>query len=366
MATYNKKCFFEPFSITGMGVVSPYGGGNALFAEGIGAQRSGIKPLSLFSEKQYEYDHAGEIGNYNPESVIGKKGLRGMSRLTLILMESLTHLISDSSIKVDGEWTEPLSAPAVSMILGTLGSIEAESRVDFQAIENPAYMVPSDFPGALACVPAGYAAIRFKIKGATNTLSNGENSSLDAIAFGGHQLTSRKMDLVIAGGVEELSLQYALIMQGVAKRNSMPNPILGEGSVVFSCERKEDAIKRKAKILAEVIAYSTGFHPDNSIAFRNNIASLKEQIGEELFSKIDTVFVSEKNIDLEEKKFSGKKCLAITPFLGFMHSATGAFKIATAVVSPSIPCDSLILINDVSCEGNASSMIIKKVNSNEA
>jgi 3-oxoacyl-[acyl-carrier-protein] synthase II len=366
MTRQRNKRLFDPFYLTGMGVVSPYGGGNELFYSGIAKQAVGIKPITFFNELAYHQDRAAEITNFHPEDLLGKKGLRGLGRETLMLMESLSHLISDSCIKIENEWVKPFTASKVSLMLGTIGPIQAYSKVDFQAIENPLYMVPSDFPSALACVPAGHTAIRYKIKGATNTFANGETASLDAIAFGGHQLSTHKMDLVVAGGVEEFSLPYALIMQGIAQYGSRQNPVLGEGAVLFSCERKDVAKKREAHVLAEVIAYSTGFHPALSDAFETSLNAIREQMGEDVFSRIDTVFLSDKGIDLETELFFQKKnCQSISPLLGFMHSASGAFKIAAAIASPKIKYGSLVLINDVSYEGNASIMLIKKMASDE-
>jgi hypothetical protein len=127
---------------------------------------------------------------------------------------------------------------------------------------------------------------------------------------------------------------------------------------MFSCEHEDTMLQRDSKALAQVLGYSSCFNPDYFQGFTVNINSLKRIMGENVLSSVDFIFPSGKGNE-ERTVIAGEKIL-ISPLLGSVNSATGAFKLAAALMMDTIPEGSIILINDTSSEGLHSSMIIQK------
>ncbi|MDD5653973.1 MAG: beta-ketoacyl synthase N-terminal-like domain-containing protein, partial [Candidatus Omnitrophica bacterium] len=143
-------------------------------------------------------------------------------------------------------------------------------------VEGPRYVNPAFFPNTVINSPASQASIRFNIQGFNTTVSTGFSASLDAIGFAMDFLRLDRASFVLSGGVEELCPQLFLsfLKTGCLAGTKEGKPeiscpfdrrrngvILGEGSAIFLFEELDSAIKRKAKIYAEVKGYGTGFTP---------------------------------------------------------------------------------------------------------
>lgn len=357
----------KPYVITGMGIVSAYGGGNEKFISGTNEGKSGIGPLSVITESSYENTQGGEIQNFDPESVLGKKGLRTMSRIDKIILESIEHLRQKFGFTAELDANKKYSSfnsyknEDVAIIIGSMGPVHSDSNFGIQVIKDPRSVLPSDFPGVLACVPAGYTAIRNSIKAGAITLQNGETSSLDTFGYAANLLEDQKANMVIVGGVEVLSIQYALIQQKRLKKHTGENAFLGEGGALFSAESSESATGRNAQILAEVLAYKNTYHPEIEQGLARNYDALKKMVGEDNWNNITHVFPSRFS-DLDRNILSGLNAEyhEINDRLGYLFSAIGGFKLATALVMNQIPEGSLVLIVDADLNGRVASLLIRK------
>jgi 3-oxoacyl-[acyl-carrier-protein] synthase II len=353
---------FKPYVITGIGIVSPYGEGNSAFFENYKVPGSVVRETDLFNGSNYKHTRGAFIPELNPKKNLGLTRTRMFDRLTLILMEAIQFLLADYGFKDNSGNLIPCSGDEIAGIIGMVGPIKSISDCDFQVIKNPQFVMPSDFPNCVSCAALGYASIRNKIKRCNITLTNGETSSLDALGLASYLLENKKAKMIIAGGVEELTTQYALIMQNKHEYANLPNPILGEGSVVVSCEDFDFAKNRGARILAEVIGYSTCFCPDPEAAVSLNYAMLKNDVGEKVFNSISDAFWSEKQNVVNEKKLLPKLVVYhdLSEKIGYLYSSIGAFKVAAALASDKISSRALVLINDIDYDGNTSSLLLKK------
>jgi 3-oxoacyl-[acyl-carrier-protein] synthase II len=356
---------FKPFAITGIGAVSAFGEGYKAYKENYNGKTEGIKPITLFAEDAYEHKVAGEILNFNPKGTLGLDRIRMYDRLTLILMEAMDDLLLQSEFKDKNGQLLIYPGENIAAAIGTLGPTKAISDLDFQVLEDPQFLQPSQFPNCVTCAALGYASIRNLIKACNYTLTNGETSSLDTFMTASILLNNGEAEMVITGGAEELSLQQALIIQNKFKHMKIENPVLGEGSVVFSCEKMENAVSRKANVIAEFIAYSTCFCEKVHEAIDFNLGQIQKQIPDEVFKSIEHIFWSEKNFE-ENKNYIEKKFHrpitnhCINGRVGYTYSALGAFQIGSAIASDKIPAGSVVLIMNVAPDGNCSCGIIRK------
>ena len=271
--------------ISGFGVVSPIGLGRDEFWRGLKNGAAGLRPVSLFDTEGLPCHEACEISSFAPETLLGRKGLKYLDRSTQ-LASCATALAFE-----DARFTPAANGHGgVGLVLGTMfGSVESVSAFDRQILqEGPRSVNPMGFPRTVINSPAGHVAIRFGLTGLNTTISAGTVSSLQAIAYAADFIADGRADVLLAGGVEELSaMSYSGFCaarllagsDGNSLRCAAPLDVdrsgfsVGEGAVVFVMESPEHAARRGASVLAEISGFGTTFLAPSSGAGRQSAAA---------------------------------------------------------------------------------------------
>ena len=261
--------------ITGLGVLASTGIGKNEFWAGLKEGRSGMKPITLFDMSTCRTKFGGEISDFNPEKILGQKGLRNLDRTTKLTLCAAGLALDDAGIKY------PLSEAETDefgVSLGsTMGSVWSISEFDKEALRNgPRSVNPALFSNTVINSPASHANIRFNIQGFSSTISTGFCSSIDAIYYALNQLELYDYKVVLSGGVEEMCEQTYKGFHKIGhlagsrpgkeevncpydkRRNGI---MFGEGAAIVMLEELEHARKRNARIYAEILGYGACFDP---------------------------------------------------------------------------------------------------------
>ncbi|MEW6586337.1 MAG: beta-ketoacyl-[acyl-carrier-protein] synthase family protein [Nitrospirota bacterium] len=275
--------------VTGVGVVSPVGIGKERYWQALFEGKSGFRKITLFDTSMLAVHRAGEIGDFDPIALLGKKGLRTLDRATQLVSSAAKLALEDAGIQITEENTY---STGVS-IGATFGSLHSIAQFDRQGLtEGPRYVNPSHFPNTVINSPASQVSIRFKIKGFNATISTGFCAGLDAVSYATDFIRLGRAQVVLAGGVEELCEETFLgfyklgCLSGAdgsepaccpfdARRNGT---ILSEGAAVLVLEDEEYALNRGASIMAKVRGYGNSFDPTASMDFSHDGHGLKEAI----------------------------------------------------------------------------------------
>lgn len=259
-------------AITGAGVLSPIGYGREAFWEALSYGAKGFRPITLFDTTPFRVRIAGELSDFDPIAILGKKGLRDLDRSTQLLCAAAKAALDDARLPVTEEASHRMGV-SVGTTFGSLHSISQFDRSGL--IEGPRLVNPSHFPNTVINSPASQVSIRFKIRGFNTTLSTGFCAGLDAIMYGADFLRMERADVVLAGGVEELCEETFLLfhnlghLSGMDGREPVSRPfdalrdgcILSEGAAVLVLEREEHARERGGEILAVVMGGGSAFDP---------------------------------------------------------------------------------------------------------
>ena len=89
--------------ITGLGTVNPLGNTAADSWAAAKAGRCGIGPITQFDTTDFKCKLAGEVKNFDPETVVDKKESRKMARFTLLALGAAAEAIQDSGIDCEAE-----------------------------------------------------------------------------------------------------------------------------------------------------------------------------------------------------------------------------------------------------------------------
>ena len=92
--------------ITGMGTVNPLGNSVEDSWKRVRANECGIGEIKSFDTSDFPVKLAGEVKNFNPDEIIGKKEARRMARFTQLAVAAADEAVKDSGIDFKTEDTE--------------------------------------------------------------------------------------------------------------------------------------------------------------------------------------------------------------------------------------------------------------------
>lgn len=253
--------------ITGLGTINPTGNSVSASWENIKKGYCGIDNISQFDTTDFKTKLAGEVKDFDPSGVIEPKEARKMARFAQFALVSANEAVLDSGIHESGMDPERIGV-IISSGIGSLPTIEAEhDRGKTRGFEK---VSPFFIPMTIANMGAAHVAIRFGFQGMctcpVTACAGGSNAIGDAF----HRIREGYEDAIVCGGAEAcispLSIGGFASMQALSfatdkNRASIPFDkerngfVMGEGGGCIVLEEKSHAIKRGAKIYAEIIGY---------------------------------------------------------------------------------------------------------------
>ena len=235
--------------ITGLGAVSPNGGTAEEFWNNSINGKSGIGPMTLC----------------DPTIAIDPKEARRMARFSQLAVVAGKEALTSSGIDI-----QKLDSYRVGVILGNgnggFPTLEANSRI--LAARGGMKMSPFFFPMILPNMATANLSRFIGAQGYSSTAVTACAASNQAIGEAFNVIRSGMADVMFTGGAEagisELGLGGFAVMKALTTQNAEPAKasrpfdstrdgfIPAEGSGIIVMEELEHAIKRGARILAEV------------------------------------------------------------------------------------------------------------------
>ena len=255
--------------VTGLGLVTPLGVGLENNWQALIAGKSGIRRIDRFPNiDAFASRIAGMVTDFRAEDFIEPKEIKKMDLFIQYSVGAAAMAMEHSAFKVD-----PREAAAVGVIVGVglcgIDTIEATERAYLDG--GPRKISPFFIPKVISNLAPGQIAIRHGAKGINWTPTSACASGTHAIGEAFHLIRRGLQDAVIAGGAESaitpLGVGGFAAMKALSTRNDEPERasrpfdkdrdgfIIAEGSGILILEEREKALKRGAKIYAEVIGY---------------------------------------------------------------------------------------------------------------
>ncbi|MEK6562908.1 MAG: beta-ketoacyl-ACP synthase II [Candidatus Binatota bacterium] len=255
--------------VTGLGLVTPLGIGIEKNWEALVAGRSGIRPITRFPNVEFFATRiAGQVPDFRAEDFIETKEIKKMDLFIQYSVAAAQMAAQDGNFKI-----APEEADRVGVIIGVgLCGIETIEYYNKAYLEGgPRKISPFFIPKVISNLAPGHIAIRHGAKGVNWTPTSACASGNHAIGEAYHLIRRGLQDAVIAGGAESaitpLGVGGFSAMKALSTRNDEPEKasrpfekdrdgfVISEGSGVIILEEREKAIRRGAKIYAEVIGY---------------------------------------------------------------------------------------------------------------
>ena len=253
--------------ITGLGIVSSLGNNKDEVKSSLYNASSGISFDQSQKEMGFRSQVSGQI-DLNLEETIERKFLRFMGDGASYNYIAMNEAIEDSRLNED-----EISNNMTGLIMGSGGpSTKSLLRAfDITREKGPKKIGPTSVPKVMCSTNSATLSTYFKIKGINYSISSACSTSAHCIGNAYEIIQMGKQDRIFAGGGEELDWTLSALFDAMpalsSKYNDQPSKssrafdkhrdgfvIAGGGGVVV-LEDLETAVKRNAKIYAEIVGY---------------------------------------------------------------------------------------------------------------
>ncbi|MCA9531984.1 MAG: beta-ketoacyl-ACP synthase II [Myxococcales bacterium] len=255
--------------ITGAGAVSPCGARTDVTWQRVLAGESGIGPITLFDASDFAARIAGECSDFDPLDYFEKKRLRESGRFIHLAVGASAQAIESAGFDPSDE--EKLRV-GTFIGVGFIGLEYFEAQHDVFRDKGPRRISPYFVPATISNLAPGQVSIRYGYKGPSLTTTSACSSGAHAIGEAFRWIQRGDIDAAVAGGAEAAITPMGVggfaSMRALSKRNDDPTRasrpfdedrdgfVIGEGAGVLLLEEREAAMRRGARILAEVVGYA--------------------------------------------------------------------------------------------------------------
>lgn len=311
--------------ITGLGAITPIGKNITEYWDSLLSGISGAEKIQRFDASQFKTQFACEVKNYDPLKYFDRKEARKLDRFSQYGLIAAREAIIDSGIDFS-QHDKTRIGVIFSSGIGGFETFEKEvvdyTKSSFRPRFNP-FFITKIIPNSLA----GQISIKYELQGINYCPVTACASSTQSIIQAFNYIRLGKADIIIAGGSEapitEASIGGFNSMKAMSTNNenyktaSRPFDatrdgfVVGEGAGALMIESLDSAIKRGARIYAEVVGggessdayHITGTHPEGEGAYLAMKTAINEaQISESEIDYINAHATSTGIGDLSEIK----------------------------------------------------------------
>ncbi|GAB4298123.1 MAG: beta-ketoacyl-ACP synthase II [Ignavibacteriaceae bacterium] len=253
--------------VTGMGAITPIGIGLDQYWKGLVEGRNGVGLITKFDTSAFDTKFAAEVKDFNPEDYLDKKTIRRLDPFSQYALVTAEMAMKDAGLLDTNNIDKDRFGVIYGSGIGGMKTMQEQHWIFFKE-NSPARISPFFVPMMISDIAAGQISIRFGLKGPNYATTSACATSSHAIADALLWIQRGSADIMICGGSEaaitELSIGGFNAMKAISTWNdryleaSRPFDkdrngfVMGEGAGTLILEDYEHALKRGARIYAEV------------------------------------------------------------------------------------------------------------------
>ncbi len=254
--------------VTGMGSVNPLGNDVATTWNALLKGSSGIARVESFRVDDCSVKIAGQVKGFDPLTVMDKKEARRLDPYLHFSMAAAVEAMQDSGFVVNEDNADRTGVLVGSGIAGLMTMLDnCETLLN----RGPMKISPFFVPSAIANMASGLISIRYGARGPNSCVVTACTTGTHAIGDATRIIQRGDADVMLAGGgeapVNRLGLGGFGTMRALSTRNDEPERasrpfdlgrdgfVCAEGAGVVVLESLEHALRRGARIHAEIVGY---------------------------------------------------------------------------------------------------------------
>ena len=283
--------------VTGLGTLNPLGNSVKESWENAIAGKSGVSVITKFDSTAYKTQIAAEVKNFDPLLYVDKKEVRRYDDFILYALAAAEMAMHDAALTIHPDIS---TRTGVMIGSGMGGAATMDHEIQLLHTSGPHKVSPFAIPAILPNLAAGHVSIRFGAKGPINCSVTACAAGTASIGDAYKTIAYGDADIMITGGSEAVIGPLAVAgfnaMKALSQRNAEPQKasrpfdkgrdgfVIGEGCGLIILEELSIALKRGARIYAELAGYgctSDAFHmaappPGHEGAARSMLVALKD------------------------------------------------------------------------------------------
>ena len=280
--------------VTGLGIISSVGKTVSESWGSICEGKSGIGRITHFDPTDFNTQIAGEVKDYDPLSYFDRKEVRKYDPYIQFALIASDEAMKDAGLTGNNE----NYGVYIGSGIGGIKTIEDNKLVLLN--RGPSRISPFFLPSSIANLAAGQVSIKHGLKGPNLANVTACATSTHSIGDSFRIIQRGEADVMVAGGAEypvtELGIAGFSVMRALSTKNDEPEKasrpfdkdrdgfVAAEGAAIMVMEDLEHAVKRGAKIYAEVVGYGyrgDAFHmtapdPNADGAYRTMKAAVED------------------------------------------------------------------------------------------
>jgi len=291
--------------ITGLGAVTPIGNNVTDYFDGLANGKVGIDYITKFDADDLKVKIAAEVKNFDPSLYLEVPEIKKLDLFSQYAIATSDQAVKDSGI------AERIDPSRFGIYMGSgIGGITTINSEAIKCNDGGSAKVSANFiPMTIINIASGLIAIRHKAQGPNMAVVTACASGASCIGEAYLTIKLGRADAIIAGGTEATVSKLAMAgfqnMFALTRRNdpscaSIPFDkrrdgfVLGEGSGALILEELEHALKRGARIYAEVVGYGNtcDAHHVTAPAPDGNGASRAMLLASEQMKDSDSVYIN--------------------------------------------------------------------------
>jgi 3-oxoacyl-[acyl-carrier-protein] synthase II len=256
--------------ITGLGAVTPLATGVEESWLKLCQGKSGVARITKFDPSNFNVQIAAELKDFHPEDFLDRKKIRRTDPFIQYALIAARMAIDDAGLTINAN-----NASSIGVVLGSCaGGMTMYGKNLFALRDEGADKVsPFFIPGFIANMAAGEVSMAFGARGPSKCVVTACATGSNCIGDAFRHIQYSEADAMITGGSDAYVLPIAVAgfdkMRTLSRRNNEPEKasrpfeknrdgfVIGEGAGVVILEEMKSAVRRGAKIYAELIGYGS-------------------------------------------------------------------------------------------------------------
>lgn len=252
--------------VTGMGAVTPLGLTVEETWKNLLAGKSGAGPITYFDASDYDTKFACEVKGFDPMKYMDRKLAQRTDLFTQFALTAAEMAINDSGLKLDVENLERIGV-VVGSGIGGMWTYHRSMQTLWDS-KGPHQISPFFIPMMISDIAPGRISMKYGLKGPNYATTSACATSSHAIGDAFIHIQRGDADLMVTGGAEGTVCPMGIggfnAMRALSVRNDDPEKasrpfdknrdgfVMGEGSGILVIEELGHAVRRGAKIYAEL------------------------------------------------------------------------------------------------------------------
>ena len=357
--------------VTGMGAVTPLGLTVDEFWKNLLAGKSGAGPITYFDASDYDTKFACQVKGFDAMKLMDRKLAQRTDLFTQYALIAADAALNDSGLKLESEDRERIGV-VVGSGIGGMWTYHRQMETMWET-KGPHRISPFFIPMMISDIAPGRISMKYGLKGPNYATTSACATSSHAIGDAFIHIQRGDADLMVTGGAEAAVCPMGIggfnAMKALSVRNDAPEKasrpfdvnrdgfVMGEGSGILVIEELGHAIRRGARIYAELggIGFTADAHhiTEPAPGGEGAVRSMKQAISDSGLSPNDVDYINthgtstpvgDKNETAAIKTVFGERArsMAVNSTKSMIGHLLGAAGAVEAIATIKSICDSKV------------------------